>query len=130
MADHQHRHPVAGTIMPPRLSLRRLAPAAGLALAGCVFVPVQRDDYDARCDQVRHHLDMEPVQIADFRHCVGNTPCEGFAVAALATATVSAVVSGSIVVIGNTVYWLERQAGCSAPPAAPIPPAPAADAPA
>jgi len=30
-------------------------------------------------------------------------------------ATVSTVVSGSVVVVGNVAYWTERQAACVAP---------------
>ena len=34
---------------------------------------------------------------------------------AVGLATVSTVVSGSIVVVGNVAYWTERRAACVAP---------------
>jgi hypothetical protein len=33
----------------------------------------------------------------------------------------SAVISGSVAVIGNVLVWAERQAGCPRPPGTPLP---------
>jgi len=40
--------------------------------------------------------------------------------ASLGVTAVSAVVSGSIAIIGNVAYWAEHRAGCAAPPPPPV----------
>ena len=97
----------------------RLAFAAVLASAlasGCVIVPVTISDYDADCRVVTHHMELQAVQIAEINHC-SNQSCGAVVIAGLGVTAASAIVSGSIAVIGNVAYWAERRAGCVAPPA-------------
>lgn len=54
---------------------------------------------------------LEPVQIAAIQGC-SNSGCVALLVAAGATAAASAVISGSIVVVGNVAYWFEKQGRC------------------
>jgi hypothetical protein len=42
-----------------------------------------------------------------------NEACGAFLVAAGATLAASAVISGSIVVVGNIAYWFEKQGRCN-----------------
>jgi hypothetical protein len=101
--------------------------AAGLLGAGCVVVPVQTDAYDPDCMVVTHHIELQPVVLGQIQRCSGQG-CEALVLAALGVTAVSAVVSGSIAVVGNVVYWAERRADClRAVPA--MPPAPAPTAP-
>ena len=100
--------------LPSPLSLAAL----GLLLAGCVVVPRTVESYDPRCRIVARHMTLDAMQVASLGGC-SNDGCVVLLAAAGVTAAASAVVSGSIAVIGNVVYWLERQGRCA--PA--IPPA-------
>lgn len=93
------------------------AVAAGLLGAGCVIVPVQTEAYDPECQVLTHHIELQPVVIAQINHCNGQG-CEAVVLAGLGVTAVSAVVSGSIMVVGNVAYWAEHRASCAAPPAA------------
>ena len=99
---------------------RLFAPSSVAALAcllmlpGCVIVPATIDTYDADCQAVSHHMVLQSVQIAEINHC-RNQECTMMAMAGAATVTVSAIVSGSIVIVGNAAYWIERQANCRSP---------------
>lgn len=99
------------------MSLRTAAALVASALAsGCVIVPVTTSEYDPDCQIVRHHMELQAVQVAEINHC-SNQSCGVIVIAALGVTAASAIVSGSIVVIGNMAYWAERHAGCTAPPA-------------
>jgi hypothetical protein len=97
--------------------------AAGLLGAGCVIVPVQTDAYDPACQLVTHHIELQPVVLGQLNSCSGQG-CEALVLASLGVTAVSAVVSGSIAIVGNVAFWAEHRAGCiePAPPAA-APPA-------
>ncbi len=88
-----------------------LAAAAGLLLAGCVLVPRTVHTYDAQCRVTVRHMELQPVQLASIQHCA-NEGCLVLLAAAGATVAASAVISGSITIAGNVVYWLERQGSC------------------
>ena len=114
---------------------RRLLLVALLApLAACVMVPRTEWRYDADCHVIARHMTLQPVQIASIAGC-NNNGCATMLAAAGATAAASTVISGSIAIVGNVVYWVERQGNClrareTVPPALPeataIQPAPAA----
>ena len=96
-----------------------LAIAAGALASACVVVPVTTTEYDPDCQQVRHHMELQTVQIAAFNRCDGQG-CQAALVSAVAVTAVTAIVSGSIVVVGNMVFWAERRAGCTVPPQASV----------
>lgn len=100
--------------------------AAGLLASGCVIVPVTVDSYDPDCQVVAHHMALQAVQLGRFQAC-SDQGCTAMLLAAMGVTAVSAVVSGSIAVVGNVVYWADHRASCLAPEAAPAP-APAASA--
>jgi len=91
--------------------IHRLAPIALFALQACVYVPRTTSIYDSDCQVTTKHMDLQPVQIAALGGC-RNEGCAALLVAAGATAAASAVISGSIVVVGNAVYWFEKQGSC------------------
>ncbi len=93
------------------------AALAGLAASGCVILPASIDTWDADCRAVSHHLVLQSVQLAEIDHC-RNQECTLMVVAGAATAAASAIVSGSIVIVGNAAYWIERRASCPGPVAA------------
>ncbi|MBK6555523.1 MAG: hypothetical protein IPP18_11375 [Rhodocyclaceae bacterium] len=95
--------------IPRRRAIFGLLPA--LALGACVYVPRTVEFIDPECKVVARHMVLQEVQIAAIMGCA-NEGCVTLVVAAAATAAVSAVISGSIVVAGNTVYWFERRGQC------------------
>ena len=98
----------------------RLAVAGmALGLSACVYVPVTTQVYDAECRVAARQMTLQPVQLAAVSGC-SNQGCAAILAAAGVTAAASAVVSGTIVVVGNVAYWLERQGRCRRvdPPAA------------
>lgn len=95
--------------MPKSAVLR--ASMALILLQGCVYVPVTTEVYDTDCRISFRHMELEPVQIAAFAGC-RNEECAVLIAAAGAAAAASAVISGSIVVVGNVVYWFEKQGRC------------------
>lgn len=84
---------------------------ASALLQACIYVPVTKEVYDTDCRVASKHMELEPVQIAAINHC-SHDQCVAILAAATVTATASAIISGSIVVAGNVVYWLEKQGQC------------------
>ena len=86
--------------------------AASLLLAGCVATPREIEYYDTGCEIQSKKLVLETQPLGNLS-CTQSREC-------LATTLVigagSTIVSGSIVVVGNTVYWLERVGKCVARP--------------
>ncbi len=102
--------------MPPRPGLRtvpRVAAslAAAAALSACVVVPRTAYQYDAQCQIQRKQMLLEVAQIGAFTGCA-NEGCLVLLVAAGAVTAASAVISSSIAVVGNVVYWFEEQGQC------------------
>jgi hypothetical protein len=102
----------------------RLVPAARAALAAlaltlgtaCVVVPQTRETYDAECRTMRKQMTLETAVVGGFQRCSGDG-CVALLAAAGAVTAATAVVSGSIALVGNVVYWFERQGRCNARPA-------------
>ncbi len=97
--------------MPLRLSAVVFACAP---LSACVMVPVTVTDYDAGCQVVTHHMELQAVQVGAITSC-SNQSCAALVIAAAGVTAASAIISGSIVVVGNAAYWAEHRAGCAAP---------------
>ena len=101
------------------MKLTRLVPgvAAALLASGCVVVPVNRESWDDDCKVATHRMGLTTVQLKEVVGCTAQSQFFGpFCVlGAVGLATVSTVVSGSVVVVGNVVYWSERKAACVAP---------------
>ena len=109
------------------LPFRTLSIAAGALCSGCVIVPVQVDVFDYDCRIVTHRVELQTVQLRELYGCeagrqIANIQvCELAVIGALGLTAASAVVSGSIMVVGNVAYWAERQATCAGPAAVPGP---------
>ena len=95
----------------PRVSISLLAALIGAALQACVFLPSTIEFYDPECQILAKHMTLQEVQVAAIGGCQ-NQACVAMILAVGATAAASAIVSGSIVIAGNMVYWLERQSNC------------------
>lgn len=101
----------------------RLLPLAlAASVSACVVVPTTVTHYDPACHIVARQMTLQPVQLASISGC-SNHGCLTVLAVATATAAASTVISGSIAIVGNVVYWLEEQGQCARPGAA-LPPAP------
>jgi hypothetical protein len=80
-------------------------------LQGCVVLPRTDTVYDAQCQVMRRQMTLEVQQIGAFGGCA-NEGCAMLLAASGVVAVASTVVSGSIAVVGNVVYWIERQGQC------------------
>ena len=87
------------------------------ALAGCIVLPQTEIVYDPDCKVHTRQVTLQAAYVGGFQRCAGDGCVAMLAAAGLVTAA-SAVVSGSIAIVGNVVYWLERQGRCLRPPAA------------
>lgn len=95
-----------------RSALPSLAAAlASLALQGCVYLPRTITLPDPQCHGLHKQMILEGTQVAAIQGCINNGCVALVAAAGIVTAT-TAIVSGSIVIVGNVVYWIERQANC------------------
>jgi len=85
---------------------------ASALLQACVYVPVTKEVYDTDCRIAAKQMELQPVQIAAIHGCHSDG-CVAILAAVTATAAASAIISGSIVVVGNVVYWFEKQGQCN-----------------
>jgi hypothetical protein len=116
-----------------RLPLRAVAGAgvSALVLAGCIVVPTTREVYDPECQMVTRHITLETAALGGLQSCAGDG-CVAMLTAMGVVTAASVVVSGSIALVGNAVYWMERKGRCVKPTPWPeaLPPAVPASAPA
>lgn len=96
-----------------------------LALQACVVVPQTREVYDADCKVMKRQMTLETATLGSFQSCGGDS-CKALLVATGAVTAASAVVSGSVALVGNMLYWLENQGQCARGAAGPLPAASAA----
>jgi hypothetical protein len=82
------------------------------ACTGCIVYPKKVSFYDEDCHVTAHQLTLDAELF--WGDCRGNTAAEAEACLLIiaGSGVASAVISGSIVVVGNTLYWLEKQDRC------------------
>ena len=85
-------------------------------LAGCIVLPQTETVYDPDCKMHTRQVTLQAAYIGGFQRCAGEGCVAMLAAAGFVTAA-SVVVSGSIAIVGNVVYWAERQGRCLRPPA-------------
>lgn len=90
-------------------------PLAVMLLDGCVYMPETTIRYDPKCGVYERKMTMQPYQVGSLMGC-RDEGCVTGLVAAGAVSAASAVITGSVVVVGNAVSWLEKQAQCLNPP--------------
>jgi hypothetical protein len=86
-----------------------------LVTSGCMVVPKTTSTFEPECQVVTKRIELEVTQVGYFGACRNNAECSAILVTAGFVAVASAVVSGSYAVVGNVVYWLERQGQCLRP---------------
>ena len=120
----------ASGILPSTMRLRTTLSAvlASLLASACVVVPVTITEGDSPdCPFVTHHMELKTIQLSELKACDSRIQyanidvCQVAVIASAGVTAASAIVSGSIVVIGNVGYWAERRVGCWAPAAASAP---------
>jgi hypothetical protein len=93
--------------------------AAALLLQGCVL-PRTVATYDPDCQVVVKKMVLDVAQVNLMSSGCTSARCtEQLVIAGVVLAT-SAVVSGSIVLVGNVVYWMEKQRDCQGPASAAV----------
>lgn len=107
-----------GAPMRARLALPSLA---ALLLAGCIVVPRTAEVYDPQCRTFVKQVVLEAEAIGLIGVC-HNDGCAAVLASLGIVSAASAVISGSIALVGNIVYWAERRGQC--PPEATPPPRP------
>ena len=93
--------------------MQRFFPLLALLLAGCIFVPQTHTYYDSECQTETRQMTLVPAQLGHFHGGCHGRDCAYALVAIGAVAAASVVVSGSIVVLHNTVTWVEKQGKCT-----------------
>jgi len=99
------------------LTSRLLVTLLASALSACIVVPEKVASYDQQCgaSTKKIELTVEQIEVFDIENCIVHS-CTEEIIGALAISTLalttSTVVSGSIALVGNTVYWLESQGEC------------------
>jgi len=90
--------------------LRALAVVCAF-LCSCIFVPQTTIRYDPACGITERHMSLQAYQVAAFGGC-RNEGCVELLVLTGVVSAASLVVSGSVVVVGKAVYWLEAKQQC------------------
>jgi hypothetical protein len=97
----------------PAAPRRHRLPALGavLLLGGCIVVPRATEVYDPQCRTMVRQVVLETAVIGTIAHC-HNEGCAAMLASLGIVTAASAVVSGSVALIGNIVYWAERRGQC------------------
>lgn len=84
--------------------------SALMSINACAYVPITKPqlDQDDSCHMLTNELELKEVQLIKSGNCAGDA-CAAFIVVPVS----SFIVSGSIVLIGNTLHWLEKNGTCS-----------------
>jgi len=106
----------ASALSPPQRRSHAVVLAAAAVLGGCIIVPQTQTVYDPDCRVMTRQVTLEAAVIGGFVNCSGDGCAAMLATMGFVTAA-SAVVSGSIALVGNVVYWIERQGQCNRSPA-------------
>jgi hypothetical protein len=84
------------------------------ACTGCIVYPKEVSVYDRDCGVRSKKLTLEAGLVLSDCHANTADQAEVCLLVIAGSAVVSTVISGSIVVVGNTIYWLEKQGRCQA----------------
>lgn len=94
----------------PRLSALFIAATAAAVSFGCAY-PRTIHVYDEECQVMARQMVLDVANVNTGRSCSTND-CITQLVGHAAVLAASTVISGSIVVTGNVVYWLEKKRNC------------------
>jgi hypothetical protein len=83
-----------------------------MLLNSCIAVPKVADNQEPRCELITKELTLETIKAEGFKPSGGS---EGAAYVLLAIGAVysaTVIVSGSIMLTGNAVHWIEQEGTC------------------
>lgn len=89
-----------------------------LFLCSCAVMPKFTEKFDKKCQAVQKkvELSIEDAGMFGELECPSKDDCKaqflGQVLGSVIVFPVSAIISGSIAVIGNSVYWLNEQGQC------------------
>jgi hypothetical protein len=95
-------------------ALRLGAAIAVVLLQACVFTPRTVHFDDPNCQGSRRETVLDSRVVEGYKACADG-PCRADALLGAIGSAATLVVSGSIYVVGNVAYWLERQVNCKPP---------------
>tara|TARA_B110000238_G_scaffold9080_1_gene9232 strand:+ start:530 stop:823 length:294 start_codon:yes stop_codon:yes gene_type:complete len=84
-----------------------------LCLASCAFIPVISDKqpYYQACDMVTKKLTLVATEVGTLESCE-NGDLQECIIGSGILASASYIVSGSLVLMGNTLHWSEYKLSC------------------
>jgi hypothetical protein len=82
------------------------------SLTGCMVTTQVVQHYDDECHIVTKHVELNEPEFAGIGYCRNTANCIANLVGQGFMSAASVVISGSVVVVGNAVYWLEKQGQC------------------
>lgn len=100
-----------------RLSTHLAITLLASSLCACVVTPKKVGSFDSKCMVSTQKIELTTEQIQIFKNvdCITHS-CKmelmGAALSSALVTTTSAIVSGSIALVGNTLYWAESQGKC------------------
>jgi hypothetical protein len=86
---------------------------AASLLSSCIFMPRTDTVYDDGCQVHFRKMRLDSAELGQLQPRCMNAECVGVLLVGGAITAASAVIAGSIVIVGNTIYWLEKQGCCS-----------------
>lgn len=101
-----------------------LATGLGVILSGCIVVARSADVYDPACKTTVKQVVLETEVVGAVAPC-RNDGCLVLLASMGIISAASAVVAGSVAIVGNIAYWVERGGQCPADAPAPSSPLPA-----
>ncbi len=83
-------------------------------LASCAFVPAvdEQHRYAQECDMYTRQLELKIEQYDQFWNCQGGNLNECLLGVVIGLPAITFVVSGSVILIGNTLHWFEYEGTC------------------
>ena len=96
-----------------------------LLTAGCIVLPQTEVVYDPDCKTHTRQVTLQAAYLGGLQRCAGEACAVMLATMGIVTAA-SVVVSGSIALVGNIVYFMELQGRCQRGPVGAAPAAPSA----
>jgi len=89
-----------------------------LFLCSCAVMPNITEKFDKKCQTVQKRVELSVEQLEMFGdvECSDKDDCKtqfvGEVVGSVITFPVTAIISGSIAVIGNSIYWVNEYGEC------------------
>lgn len=100
-----------------RLSKLLMLTMATAVLGACVVTPKKVEQFDSSCMVTKKKIELstEQLDLLEGVDCITHS-CKAeltsVALMSAAITTASTIVSGSIALVGNTLYWAEAQGKC------------------